>query len=142
MLLLKDVPRGTRFYGPQGLGLPVLVETDTYAELDMLGGAARGGGGGGGEGEGEGGAAAATSMPLVLKAVDGEAASTTGYSPFLAFDVLDMDMAVTSLLSQGWVVVKPSSEAVCDCHSFTRSLARSPTRLCHRDPTAVCWTGR
>ena len=95
VLLLKDVPRATRFYGPQGLGLPVVVETDTYAELDMLGmGSAT-------SQAGSPSRETAAVAPLVLKAVDNEAACTTGYSPFLAFEVLDMDVAVTSLLSQG-----------------------------------------
>lgn len=33
-------------------------------------------------------------MPLVLKAVEGEAMRSTGYSPFLCFNVADMDSTI------------------------------------------------
>mmetsp|Transcript_67722 Transcript_67722/g.181126 ORF Transcript_67722/g.181126 Transcript_67722/m.181126 type:complete len:140 (-) Transcript_67722:2423-2842(-) len=38
---------------------------------------------------------------IVLKAVEGEAACTTGYSPFLHFDVDDMDSTIVRVLAMG-----------------------------------------
>lgn len=37
----------------------------------------------------------------MLKAVEGEAMRSTGYSPFLCFDVADMDSTVVRLLQMG-----------------------------------------
>ena len=78
MLMIKDVPKAVQFYH-EGLGLPVIHMTDRWCELDTGNGSA----------------------PLALKAVDGEAACTTGYSPFISFDVDDMDSTVARLIQMG-----------------------------------------
>ena len=78
LLLVKDVPSSVRFFR-DGLGLRVASVTPRWAELDT---------GGGG-------------TPLELKATEGEAATTAGYTPFLSFDVADLDTAVTSLIGLG-----------------------------------------
>ncbi|KAK9838280.1 hypothetical protein WJX81_002218 [Elliptochloris bilobata] len=76
LLLQRDVPRAARFYS-EGLGLPVAVLTERWAELH------------------------AGSTSLALKAVDGEAYASTGYSPFLAFTVGELQATVQRLLALG-----------------------------------------
>ncbi|GAQ85263.1 hypothetical protein KFL_002260190 [Klebsormidium nitens] len=76
MLLQRDVPRAAKFYS-EGLGLTVNVCSDRWAELQS------------------------GDMKLALKQVDSEAHCTTGYSPFLHFDVDDLDGTVQRLLSLG-----------------------------------------
>eukprot|EP00850_Spirogloea_muscicola_P014776 SM000108S14220 [mRNA] locus=s108:437043:437946:+ [translate_table: standard] len=76
MMLQRDVPRGVQFYR-DGLGLAVNVCTERFAELQS------------------------GDVKLTIKQVDGEAPVTTGYTPFLHFDVDDLDATVTRLLSLG-----------------------------------------
>eukprot|EP00873_Tetraselmis_striata_P035390 jgi/Tetstr1/455654/TSEL_042465.t1 len=83
MLLQRDVGRAARFYS-EGLGLRVAVLTERWAEL-------HGGG----------------NMTLTLKAVDGEAFCSVGYSPFLQFTVQDMDSTLPRLLSMGGMLDGP-----------------------------------
>jgi len=75
--MLKDLPSAVHFYGKNGLGLTLKRQGEMTAEFDTGG------------------------PPLVLKAVEGEAMRSTGYSPFLCFDVMDMDSTVVRLLQLG-----------------------------------------
>lgn len=75
--MLKDLPAAVHFYGKNGLGLTLKRQGEMTAEFDTGG------------------------PPLVLKAVEGEAMRSTGYSPFLCFDVMDMDSTVVRLLQLG-----------------------------------------
>ena len=77
VLMLKDLPSAVQFYGKEGLGLALKRRSEMTAEFDTGG------------------------PPLVLKAVEGEAMRSTGYSPFLCFDVMDMDSTVVRLLQLG-----------------------------------------
>ena len=100
LLLQRDVPKATKFY-KEGLGLRVKVLTERWAELD------------------------AGSITLALKAVEGcgiransqrmlirlgipasgdlhrEAYCTTGYTPFLSFNVIDLQQTVSNMLQLG-----------------------------------------
>ncbi|DBA69576.1 hypothetical protein WJX79_010726 [Trebouxia sp. C0005] len=76
LLLQRDVPKATRFY-QEGLGLRVKVLTERWAELE------------------------AGSTTLALKAVEGEAYCTTGYTPFLSFSVVDLQQTVSNMLQLG-----------------------------------------
>mmetsp|Transcript_31178 Transcript_31178/g.43214 ORF Transcript_31178/g.43214 Transcript_31178/m.43214 type:complete len:120 (+) Transcript_31178:183-542(+) len=76
MLLQKDVPKAVRFYN-EGLGLKVNCVTERWAELQS------------------------GNFKIALKAAEGEAFISTGYSPFLSFDVDDMDATVQKLLQLG-----------------------------------------
>lgn len=100
LLLQRDVPAATRFY-KDGLGLAVTAASPTWAQVRRRSGSGRRaeafrgtdrrqleGGGGGGVG-------------LALKAGSGEAQCTAGYSPFLAFQVPDLQAAVERLLGLG-----------------------------------------
>ena len=78
LLLSRDVSLGVRFYGNEGIGLPVKFVSEEYAEFDT---------------------GSATSLAIQL--VDREADSTTGYSPFLNFDVDDMDSLIPKLMMAG-----------------------------------------
>ncbi|KAI7844177.1 hypothetical protein COHA_002312 [Chlorella ohadii] len=76
LLLQRDLPKALRFY-EQGLGLPVKVVTERWAELT------------------------AGRSTLALKAADGEAYCTTGYSPVLTFDVEDLQSTLVRCLERG-----------------------------------------
>ncbi|KAL4452368.1 hypothetical protein ABPG75_008030 [Micractinium tetrahymenae] len=76
LLLQRDLQKAVRFYG-DGLGLPVRVVTERWAELQ------------------------AGKSTLALKAADGEAYCTTGYSPVLAFDVDDLQATLMRCLERG-----------------------------------------
>lgn len=76
LLLQRDVPRAAVFYS-QGLGLRLKVLTERWAELD------------------------AGATTIALKAVEGEACCTVGYSPFLTFKVKELQMTLTQLLQLG-----------------------------------------
>eukprot|EP00192_Tetraselmis_astigmatica_P017584 CAMPEP_0117680952 /NCGR_PEP_ID=MMETSP0804-20121206/18669_1 /TAXON_ID=1074897 /ORGANISM="Tetraselmis astigmatica, Strain CCMP880" /LENGTH=111 /DNA_ID=CAMNT_0005490569 /DNA_START=300 /DNA_END=635 /DNA_ORIENTATION=+ len=78
MLLQRDVAKAAKFYS-EGLGLQLTVLTERWAEL-------------------KGGPSDTT---LALKAIEGEAFCTVGYSPFLQFTVEDMDSTLPRLLSMG-----------------------------------------
>jgi catechol 2,3-dioxygenase-like lactoylglutathione lyase family enzyme len=80
ILLLRDVPRGLAFYR-DGLGLAVRTSTATHACV-----------------------AASPTLDLELTAASGEAQTCAGYSPFLTFEVDDMDAAVPRLLGLGAVL--------------------------------------
>ncbi|KAK3268908.1 hypothetical protein CYMTET_22617 [Cymbomonas tetramitiformis] len=76
MLLQRDVPKAVRFYS-EGLGLKVNFFTQEWAELQS------------------------GQTKLALKAAQGEAYCTAGYTPFLSFNVADLDSTVTKLLTLG-----------------------------------------
>lgn len=76
LLLQRDVAKAAHFYS-QGLGLGVKVVTERWAELQAGG------------------------TCIALKAVDGEACVTTGYTPFLCFTVTDLQGTVQRMLSLG-----------------------------------------
>lgn len=78
MLLQRDVPQAVRFYR-DGLGLRVGAASPRWAELEAPGGGGR----------------------IALKQADGEAQSTVGYSPFLAFEVPDLQARLERLLELG-----------------------------------------
>jgi hypothetical protein len=75
--MLRDLPSAVTFYGKEGLGLALTRRSDMTAEFDTGG------------------------TPLVLKVADGEAMCSTGYSPLLCFDVVDMDTTIVRLLQLG-----------------------------------------
>lgn len=79
LLLQRDVPAAARFYS-EGLGLAVNVCTERWAELQS--GPTR----------------------LGLKGVDGEAAVSAGYTPFLSFAVTDVSATVARCLGLGAVL--------------------------------------
>ena len=78
LLLQRDVRAATRFYR-DGLGLRVGAASPRWAELEAPGGGGR----------------------LALKQADGEAQSSAGYSPFLAFEVPDLQARLERLLELG-----------------------------------------
>lgn len=81
LILVRDVPRSIHFYGPGGLGLPLLEGSSSdYAELES----------------GE--------SVLGLRRAQKEAELCKGYSPFLCFDVQDVDELVSNLVSKGAVL--------------------------------------
>ncbi|KDO19633.1 hypothetical protein SPRG_05474 [Saprolegnia parasitica CBS 223.65] len=77
MILSRDVARSSRFY-EEGLGLQILRQSDTFAEFNVNAG-----------------------VTLSIKQAHGEAACSAGYSPFLNFDVYDMDETIPRLLMLG-----------------------------------------
>ena len=86
LLLTRETvfPQAVKFY-TQALGLPVRYATDTWAEFGS----------------------ADTSTPLVLKATDDLREATTGYSPFLSFDVPDLNAAVQAGIQLGGALDGP-----------------------------------
>jgi hypothetical protein len=78
LLLVRNVPSTVEFFGPSGLGLPILSTSDKYAELE-----------------------ATESTVLAVKEVLREADLCKGYSPFLCFDVDDLDMLIPNLVMKG-----------------------------------------
>ena len=99
LLLQRDVPAAARFY-QEGLGLVVTVCTERWAELSDGTGRA---GGGAAAGAGDAGASPGRTI-IALKAVEGEAQRTAGYSPLLSFTVTDMDVTINNLLRLGAVL--------------------------------------
>lgn len=83
LLLQRDVPAAARFY-ERGLGLGVTVCTERWAELHDAS-----------DPSGD------RRTVIALKAVEGEAQVSTGYSPLLSFTVKDMDSTVNNLLRLG-----------------------------------------
>ncbi|OQS03352.1 hypothetical protein THRCLA_21185 [Thraustotheca clavata] len=77
LVLSRDVATSKRFY-QEGLGLQLLRESDTFAEFDVNAG-----------------------VTLSIKQAHGEAACSAGYSPFLNFDVHDMDETIPRLIMLG-----------------------------------------
>lgn len=78
LLLQRDVERAVEFYS-QGLGLSVIVQTHTYAELAL----------------------GYQQPPLALLQRDNEAVLSCGYSPLLHFTVDDVDETVKQLVLRG-----------------------------------------
>jgi hypothetical protein len=78
LLLVRNVANSVDFFGPQGLGLRLLSASDKYAELE-----------------------ATDTTILALREVMRESELTKGYSPFLCFDVDDVDMLVPGLIMKG-----------------------------------------
>jgi catechol 2,3-dioxygenase-like lactoylglutathione lyase family enzyme len=78
LLLQRSVERGVEFYS-NGLGLPIRVHTEQYAELSL----------------------GPSVPPLALLQRETEAALSVGYSPFLHFTVDDVDEAVKALVLRG-----------------------------------------
>jgi len=78
ILLVRSVPKTIDFFGPNGLGLRILGASESYAELE-----------------------AAENLVLAVKEVTREADLCKGYSPFLCFDVPDVDMMVPGLIMKG-----------------------------------------
>mmetsp|Transcript_6521 Transcript_6521/g.14896 ORF Transcript_6521/g.14896 Transcript_6521/m.14896 type:complete len:129 (-) Transcript_6521:177-563(-) len=76
MLLMKDVPRTATFFR-DGLGCKVVMADDQFAEVQT----------------GE--------VNIVLKCVQSISESTKGYSPFLHFEVDDLDGAISRLIYLG-----------------------------------------
>ncbi|DAZ92455.1 TPA: hypothetical protein N0F65_000239 [Lagenidium giganteum] len=83
LILSRDVARSTQFY-QEGLGLKLLRSSDSFAEFDTQGG-----------------------VPLCIKQAQSEAACSSGYSPFLNFDIQDMDEAIPRLLMLGAIMDGP-----------------------------------
>ena len=95
LLLQRDVPAAAKFY-QEGLGLVVKVCTERWAELSD------------GRAPGvDGDSSGAGPTVIALKAVEGEAQRTTGYSPLLSFTVSDMDVTVNNMLRAGAVLDGP-----------------------------------
>ena len=142
MLLQRDVPAAAKFYS-EGLGLPVRVLTQRYAEL---------------------GKPERTVPLLALKAVDGcedifiidfrricllickppltglacsEAFLSTGFSPFLAFSVPDLQHSLQQMLQLGGrmdgAIIHAASGKVC-----TLPHAAPRTHCMQQDSGAAC----
>ncbi|OQR90255.1 hypothetical protein ACHHYP_05676 [Achlya hypogyna] len=77
LVLSRDVARSSRFY-EEGLGLRLVRQSDSFAEFDVNCG-----------------------VTLSIKQAHGEAACSAGYSPFLNFDVHDMDETIPRLIMLG-----------------------------------------
>lgn len=117
MLLSSDVRSSLAFWGPQGLGLAVVgAPTERWATLRLDGGF----GGGGGEGKNDdadddndarrqsslSSSSSSSNLPppfplLAIKHAEGAAQQTTGHSPFLAFEVGDLQAVVQRCLLAG-----------------------------------------
>ena len=78
LLLVRNVANTVEFLGPSGLGLRVLAKSENYAELE-----------------------ASETTVLAVKEALREADLCKGYSPFLCFDVDDVDMLVPNLIMKG-----------------------------------------
>ena len=78
LLLVRSVANSVDFFGPTGLGLRVLSADEKYAELES----------------GE-------HSILSFREATRESELSKGYSPFLCFDVEDVDMLVPSLIMKG-----------------------------------------
>ena len=84
LLLTREsvFPQAVKFY-TQALGLPVRYATDSWAEFGSA------------------------PVPIVLKTSDDLAQTTTGYSPFLSFDVPDLNASVQAALQLGGALDGP-----------------------------------
>lgn len=83
LVLSRDLTRSTQFY-QEGLGLKLLRSSDSFAEFDTQ-----------------------TGVPLCVKLAQSEAACSTGYSPFLNFDIRDLSDVVPRLLMLGAIMDGP-----------------------------------
>eukprot|EP00658_Telonema_sp_P-2_P038297 TRINITY_DN27507_c0_g1_i1.p1 TRINITY_DN27507_c0_g1~~TRINITY_DN27507_c0_g1_i1.p1 ORF type:complete len:135 (+),score=38.15 TRINITY_DN27507_c0_g1_i1:182-586(+) len=84
MLLVRptQLASSIKFFN-EGLGLPLLAASDTFAELET------------------------GSSRLILQAAHEEAACSTGYSPMLKFEVSDLDSAIPELIMRGGILDGP-----------------------------------
>ena len=78
LVLVRNVASSVDFFGPAGLGLRVLSVSEKYAELE-----------------------ASELSVLGLREAVRESELSKGYSPFLCFDVEDVDMLVPTLIMKG-----------------------------------------
>ena len=76
MLLIKDVPKSATFY-KEALGCRVNFVNEHWAELES------------------------GHIKIALNRVEGEAPATTGYSPFLCFNVEQMDKVIYKCIEMG-----------------------------------------
>jgi predicted enzyme related to lactoylglutathione lyase len=76
MLLIKDVPKAVNFY-KEALGCKVNYMSEHWAEVES------------------------NNIKIALNKVEGEAPATTGYSPFLCFNVEQMDRVVYKCIEMG-----------------------------------------
>ncbi|TDH65358.1 hypothetical protein CCR75_003622 [Bremia lactucae] len=83
LVLSRDLARSKQFY-EKGLGLKLLRSSETYAEYDIRAG-----------------------VPLCIKLAQSEAACSSGYSPFLNFDIRDLCEAVPRMLMMGAIMDGP-----------------------------------
>lgn len=97
----EGVASSVNFY-QNGLGLSVVRHTDDWAELMCGVATADPAASNAGTGTGTaGGAPPPAAFRLSIKAVESEAQLSVGYSPFLSFDVDDMDGAVARCAQLG-----------------------------------------
>jgi len=78
LVLVRNVFNSVAFFGPEGVGLNVLSASEMYAELE-----------------------ASEHTILAFKQVYRESDLCKGYSPFLCFDVDDVDGLIPSLVMKG-----------------------------------------
>lgn len=90
LLLTRDVASSTRFF--QGIGLKVLPNaSEDFAELEVIVNSSSSNNNN-----------RMQSLPtLAIQRVEREADCSTGYSPLLHFDVPDLDVVITNLLTSG-----------------------------------------
>eukprot|EP01135_Chromosphaera_perkinsii_P009185 Nk52_evm20s1671 gene=Nk52_evmTU20s1671 len=84
LVLVREVKPAVEFY-TRGLQLPVVCETERYAEVELD---PRGGGGGRGS-------------ILALKQSDSEAVTVHGYSPQVVFECEDLDTVLYRVVGMG-----------------------------------------
>ncbi|CCI39681.1 unnamed protein product [Albugo candida] len=77
LILSRDLTRSTEFF-QSGLRLSLIKSTESFAEFDTKSG-----------------------IPLCIKAAQNEAVCSTGYSPFLNFNIENMDDLIPRLLTLG-----------------------------------------
>lgn len=78
VVLVRDISHTVRFFGSEGIGLKVIVSNDEYAELE-----------------------ASEHLTISVKQATREAELCKGYTPFLVFDVPDVDSLVPNLIMKG-----------------------------------------
>ncbi|GAB9468559.1 Glyoxalase-like domain [Globisporangium polare] len=83
LILTRDLSRSTQFF-QEGLGLKLLRSSESFAEFDIQAG-----------------------VPLCIKLAQNEAACSTGYSPFLNFDIQDLSDTIPRLLMMGAIMDGP-----------------------------------
>ena len=81
LILVRNVAKTLDFFGQDGIGLKILLKTESYGELE-----------------------AGESLTLAIKKATRESELCKGYSPFLCFDVHDVDMLIPKLVLKGAVL--------------------------------------
>jgi predicted enzyme related to lactoylglutathione lyase len=105
-LFVKDVSSSVSFYH-KGLGLSIVGLNDHWAELAANVNTPQG---------------SSLKIPcLAIKKVDSDAVSRAGYSPFLCFDVMDLNSTVGSLISLGGELDGPIKHPVFGKFAVIRS---------------------